>query len=467
MTGKLIQRLKKREFVMLMALSAAIVVLLVFLVKVEVSENIPNYVSHIGHEGEEQFIYHLQDGQMIEQKFSSPRDFDFATINFSDHDTTITGKTFLTVIDQETGELVEYQELDNQDIRYGQPVKFLQEGGRRGIVYCVILQFEGMGENGLGIYGYRLDEEGAMVDGKPSEYAVGVGTHSYTNIFKTLGCIVVGGIIFLILLTVILVTQTNLREEYLFLGIAIPMGILFLSFLSGNVVHDGSTHLAKTYHYSNILLGWGSYDTSNYVYLKEDEAEVFNSAYEDYRRENNVAYEFWETVEDFWENTTNDDLIKSHEFRGTSASSILEYFPGVFGITIGRIFGVSARLNLLIAKSMFLIFYIGTVFLAIRISPYLKTGIAFCALLPMAMYQAAGITYDSVVTAVAFLLIALFFKLREQKLTAGEMALYFMIVIVLGCCKGGFYLVCIGLLILWVEYCLVQHLLCCTIPQIS
>lgn len=32
---------------------------------------------------------------------------------------------------------------------------------------------------------------------------------------------------------------------------------------------------------------------------------------------------------------------------------------------------------------------------------------------------------------------------------------------------GGFYLVCIGLLILWVEYCLVQHLLCCTIPQIS
>ena len=107
MTGKLIQRLKKREFVMLMALSAAIVVLLVFLVKVEVSENIPNYVSHIGHEGEEQFIYHLQDGQMIEQKFSSPRDFDFATINFSDHDTTITGKTFLTVIDQETGELVE------------------------------------------------------------------------------------------------------------------------------------------------------------------------------------------------------------------------------------------------------------------------------------------------------------------------------------------------------------------------
>lgn len=439
----LMQRLKRRDFLILMAFSAAFAVFLILLVKVEISGNIPDYVSHIGHEGEEQFIYYLQDGQTIEQRFSSPHDFDFATINFSDHDTVISGKTFLTVKDEETGELLEYREINNSDIHYGQPVKFLQEGGQEGVAYLVELQFEGMGENGLGIYGYPSEEEGASVDGGLSEYAVGVGAHSYTNVFKTLVVVVIGVILFQIFFVGALVTQTKLKEEYLFLGIAVPIGVLFLSFLSVNSVHDGSTHLAKTYHYSNVILGRGESDASNRIMLKEDEAEVFNSMYENYRRENEVAYEFEESVEDFGKSSSNDEWVEGHRIRGTSASSFLEYFPGALGITLGRILGVSARMNLLIAKCMFFLFYIGAVFLAIRISPYLKMGIAFCGLLPMAMYQAAGITYDSVVTAMAFLLSALFFKLREQKLSGWEMALYFAAAVVLGCCKGGFYLVLI------------------------
>ena len=435
------QRLKRREFLILMAFSIAFAVALFLLAKVEIFGNIPDYVSHIGHEGEEQFIYHLQDGQIIEQEFSSPRDFDFASIHFSDHDTVITGKTFLTVMDQETGELLEYQEIDNPDIHYGKPVQFLQEGGKEGVIYLVRLQFEGMGENGLGIYGYPSEEEGASVDGGLSEYAVGVGAHSYTNVFKTLVVMIIGVILFQIFLVGALVTQTKLKEEYLFLGIAVPMGILFLSFLSVNAVHDGSTHLAKTYHYSNVILGRGEYDVSNRIMLKEDEAEVFNGMYENYRRENEVVYEFWESVEDFGKSSSNDEWVEGNRIRGTSASSFLEYFPGALGITLGRVLGVSARMNLLIAKCIFFLFYIGAVFLAIRISPYLKMGIAFCGLLPMAIYQAAGMTYDSVVTAMAFLLIALFFKLREQMLSGWEMALYFTAVVVLGCCKGGFYLV--------------------------
>ena len=437
----LMQRVKRREFLILMAFSIAFASLLLLLAKVEISGNIPDYVSHIGHAGEEQFIYYLQDGQVIEQEFSSPRDFDFATINFSDHDTTISGKTFLTVMDQKTGEILEYQEIANPDIHYGEPVQFLREGGREGVIYLVRLQFEGMGENGLGIYGYRSAERGVDVDGNLSEYAVGIGTHSYTNIFKILAAVVMGGILFQFFLAGFLVSQTTLQEEYLFLGIAIPIGILFLSFLSGNSVHDGGTHLAKTYHYSNCMMGRAESDTGNYVYLEEGEAAIFNEIGVDYRRENDIAYELWESVTDFRKKYSNDELIKSNEFRGTNASSFLEYFPGAIGITAGRILGVSARMNLIIAKAMFFLFYIGVVFLAIRISPYLKMGMAFCALLPMAMYQATGITYDSVVTAMAFLLAALFFKLREGRLSRCEIMLYFAAAVMLGCCKGGFYLV--------------------------
>ena len=127
---RVFQRFKKREFILLGGLSVAFVFLLLFLLKVELEGNIPKYVSHIGHEGEEQFIYHLQDGQKIKQDFVSPRDFDFATINFSDHDTSITGKTFLTVTEKESGELLEYREISNSDIHYGKSVPFLEKGGR-------------------------------------------------------------------------------------------------------------------------------------------------------------------------------------------------------------------------------------------------------------------------------------------------------------------------------------------------
>lgn len=438
---RMFQRGSKREFILLAGLSVVLALIVLLLIKVELEGNIPEYVSHVGHEGEEQFIYHLQDGQKIEQDFVSPRDFDFATVNFSDHDTSITGKTFLTVVEKESGEVLEYQEINNSDIHYGKPVSFLQKGGKEGVTYCLILQFEGMGENGLGIYGYRSDDKVALVDEEVSEYAVGVGTHTYTNIFNILTIIVLAGSVSLVFIEAYLIAYTKAKEEHLFLGIAVPIGMVFLLFLSGNIVHDGSTHLAKTYHYSNMLLGWDDQDKGSYVWLKKDEAEVFDAAYNDYRRENSVAYELWETVEDFWETAPNSERVQSHWFRGTSASSFWEYFPGALGITMGRLLGISARMNILLAKMMFLIFYIGAVFFSIRISPSLKTGIAFCGMLPMAMYQAAGITYDSVVIAVGFLLIALFLKWREQKPSKAEIVLFFAVGFILGCCKGGFYLV--------------------------
>lgn len=423
-------------------MSSMIILLLIFaLVKAELIGNVPDYVSHIGHEGEEQFIYSLQDEQIIVQEFNSPRDFDFATINFSDHDTAIQGKTFLTVKEKETDEIVDYLEINNSEIHYGQPVKFLQNGGKKDTVYSVLLQFEGMGENGLGIYGYQSEGNVAFINGKASEYAVGVGTHTYTDIFEVLALIVLAGIVILVFLEMFLAVWTTVKEEYLFLGIAVPLGLIFLVFLSGNIVHDGSTHLARTYHYSNVLLGWDDQDETSYVWLKKDEAEVFNSAYEDCRRENGAAYEFWATVEDFWKKAPDSEMVQSHWFRATSASSFWEHFPGALGITVGRILGFSARLNILFAKIMFLTFYIGAVFFAIRLTPYLKAGFAMAALLPMAMYQATGITYDSVVMATAFLLIALFFRWREQKPDRVETVLFFVLVFILGCCKGGFYLV--------------------------
>ena len=82
---------KNREFLILLFAAIGLSGALFLMLWTEFGGNIPDYATHIGHADEEQFIYYLSDSTMIEQTFESPQDFDFATLNFSDHDTTIQG----------------------------------------------------------------------------------------------------------------------------------------------------------------------------------------------------------------------------------------------------------------------------------------------------------------------------------------------------------------------------------------
>lgn len=436
-------RVKNRDFIITLLIACIFLGIIGLMAKSEISGNIPGYVTHIGHSGEEQFIYSLTNDYIIEQEFVSPKDFDFATINFSDHEKQISGKTFISVLDKTSNDIIYYKEVENSEIHYGDSVCIsIENGGKKKNPYILRLQFEGMGEEGLGIFGFKTDEYDmpAIINGETGDYSVGVGTHTYTSCYKILTAAVFLMIFFIIIISLLLVSQSRLSEEYLFLGIIVPVGITFLLFLSVNVVHDGGTHLAKVYHYSNVLLGWDDKDTSSYVYLKTDEAKAFDEIYVNYRRDNEVAQHFWDTIDEFDNRAADNQLVMSHEYRGTSASSLFEYFPGVIGLTLGRLFGGSARFNILFAKIFFFVFYAAMAFYAIKISPYLKSALAFTVLLPMGIYQATGITYDSVVMAVCIVIIALFFRAREGMLSKGNCLILLIFSVILGCVKGGFYL---------------------------
>lgn len=428
------RKIKNREFLLMLLLAFGTMTGCLIAVKIEISNDIPNYATHVGHEGEEQFIYCLTDEDVIEQEFVSSQDFDMATLHFSDHDQTISGKTFISVKEKGTGTQMFYEEKSNSEIHYGDLVK-LEFQGKAGVNYVLKLEFEGMGGNGLGIFGFPESGE------ETESYKIAIGFHTYTKRFEGLVRWILFIIFCTLLISVILVTCTELSEEYLFLGIAIPVGIAFLSFLSINVVHDGGTHLAKVYHYSNVLLGKGAQDNYSCVLLREDEAEVFNEIYEERNRENPTREIYWDTIEGFDNKKESNNWVLSHEYRETSGNSFWEYFPGVFGMTIGRIIGGSPRFNIFLAKIFFFVFYIIMVFWAIKISPNFKSVLAFGALLPMNLYQATGITYDSVVTAFSMMILALFFKARTESLSRKEVLILFGCSAFLGCCKGGFYLV--------------------------
>lgn len=443
MLEKIINKIKNREFIIIMFLACVAALGCILMVKVEIEDNIPTYATHMGHEEEEQFIYYLTDDDVIIQEFTSPQDFDMITLHFSSHDQRIPGKTFISIIDKETEEIVCYEEKPNEEIDYTKLVELeLSDIGQADRNYILTLRFEGMGDKGLGIFGFPVSEnrKPALVSDTISEYEVAIGTHTYTTEYKKLVARVVLIMICILIISAILVSATNLSEEYLFLGIALPVGVAFLMFVSVNVVHDGGTHLATVYHYSNVLLGQSDEDVTGYVKLRTDEAQAFRQIYENYNRENNVLGHYWDTVEHFWDKGISGEWELSHEYGEQSASSILEYFPAVFGMTFGRIIGGSARFNILLVKIFCFLFYVGMVFWAIKITPCFKTVIAFAALLPMSMYQATGITYDTTVMAVSMVIIALFFKARSVALNKREIITLFVLSMALGCCKGGFYL---------------------------
>lgn len=438
-----VQNWKENDFWKMLLFTMTVIIALCVLAKVEISDHIPTYATHMGHAGEEQFIYNLSDTDVIEQEFESPKDFDMVSLHFSDHDTSINGKTIISINEKTTGNLVYYEEKDNSEISFGKLVELnFEDVGKKEESYILHLSFEGMGEKGLGLYGFKISDEesGAVINGQTSEYKIAIGTHTYTNIYGNLVILILVMLGLTLLISMVFVFRTELKEEYLFLGIALPIGIAFLLFLSVNSVHDGATHLAKVYHFSNVILGESDEDRYGNVSLSGEEAEAFKEFFEERNRENNIAGIFYDTVTQFGKESKTANRVLSHDYRETSASSFFEYFPGVIGMTIGRILGGSVCGNILLAKLFGFAFYVTMIFMAIRISPGFKNVIAFTGLLPMGLYQATGITYDSVVLATGLIIFALYMRAREEGLSVQNIVLLFCLSYILGCCKGGFYL---------------------------
>lgn len=446
---KFIRKYKNDFLLITIAIIILIIFALLFIFKIWV--NVPTYVTHTGNKDEEQFIYDFTNDILIQQDFKCERKFDFITLSFSDHDKEINGKTIVSIKEKESEKTIYYGEIDNRQIHYGDYVEIpFEPKGRAHIVYTITL-YEVQNEDiSLGIYGFLVEntDMAAEVNGQKTDYALSIGIHSYTDLYKVLILFVAFTLMIMILICIWLTCKVTNKEEILFLSIAIPLGAIFLSFLSINPVHDGPTHLAKVYHYSNIILGRGGLDTGGYVYLSDDEAACFDSLFSDIYRENEQAQIFWEVYNDFGNSASIEDLVVSHEYRETSASSFWEYFPGILGMTIGRFFNGSARFNILLAKVFFYVFYVFSCYSAIKIAPRLKTVIAFTALLPMSIYQATGITYDSIVIAIVLLIIAFWLKAREVELSRREWLFVFILSYIIGCCKGGFYTIILFLFFL-------------------
>jgi uncharacterized membrane protein len=120
----------------------------------------------------------------------------------------------------------------------------------------------------------------------------------------------------------------------------------------------------------------------------------------------------------------------------------LPYLPAAIMIKIGMLFkdnpvwiGWWGRIGSLLA-------YLIIVFCAIKILPHFKGFLMAVALSPMALFQGASITYDTLSLAFIFLLFALVIKFyfQEKPISNKQVLFYFFIAFLHRCTKDGYFI---------------------------
>ena len=94
------------------------------------------------------------------------------------------------------------------------------------------------------------------------------------------------------------------------------------------------------------------------------------------------------------------------DFAAAAVYPPVPYVPSAIGIRIGRLFGGSAFVLVLLARLASLAAFIAIVALAIRRLPTRAWVLAVLALTPVALFQAATVSADAITTALALLVVA-------------------------------------------------------------
>lgn len=420
--------------------------------KVELSSNILPYASHQSSRDEVQIIHDFISGMEIRQRFQSYSDFDFISFNFADHDQRLKGKLGILIREVDSGETIIYEEMDMSSVWYGDPVKISfesVEGGKANTQYEITLVASETEEVSLGVFGYKEEENSAVINGEKSEYALSFGIHSNTSLYFNISKIIL--LISAITIFVVIVYTFKLKssEENMFLILAIPFVWGMLLLWPGNDVYDQGRHQNTVYHYSNVLLGCGEQDGVTKLQMRKcdivdkEELKVLNTPVNAQAQ----AYHYY--VNKMWDTASEKDMIivDISDNPLVTDGLCIQYIPGIIGMTLARLLGCNYFCMLTITRLAIIGFYLIMCYYAIYKIPVLKMMVAFIAALPMNLYQASGISYDSFTFAVGIVVFAFIIKLWYFGLEKKDWLSLGIFVFLLGNCKGGVYLSLIVLML--------------------
>lgn len=413
--------------------------LMIILIRSKLHQEILSYITYQENVDSLLLVPGLQEGDLVEQDFSSQYDFNCITLDFANDNASSDGDVRIEVWDLNDNILLADEYLAGSSIFSGNSVEIpLLQNGRSNALYRIKIKSESIGQNGIGVYGYKdeTSQNLARINGVPSEYVLSIGIHEYSNSFLNLFRLTLSILVLGFLVLGFFCTRKKLEPQIFFLIIAIPLGLIFLSFLSANPINDEDVHFASSYHYANVILGMGDSDTEQSLIMRNDDTILkYSSECMDSRNAQNYGY-----IVKNWKLGLHDDGYKKGiEWRNTSCGNYFVYFPSIAAIVIARLLGLGTYPMMMLAKLFPFILYLIGIYYSIKITPIGKHLLLFIGALPMSLQQATGISYDTISIIILFLVISLILKAYYECLTKRQWILLVVLSACLGFCKGGIY----------------------------
>lgn len=236
-------------------------------------------------------------------------------------------------------------------------------------------------------------------------------------------------------------------EKVYFLS-AISLGILMSLVISIDTVPDEPSHMDTAYALSNEILRIPESKKPGYIYKR---VEDINSDAEERQSLSVKNYE--------WMYSRLYLLAKDKTLVECSARSNLAnggkvyYIPQALGISVGRLFSLGFLPTMMLGRLFSLLCYVMLTYFSLKKIPVGKVSLFLVGILPISLQQAASMSYDGMINAVALLYIAYNIHMfyNEEQVTIIDITVIALTGSLLATVKGGTYIpLCfLPLMLLW------------------
>ncbi len=236
-----------------------------------------------------------------------------------------------------------------------------------------------------------------------------------------------------------LLRKKSFSMPQFFLVSVIPLSLVYLLMLAPWSAPDSNSHFTAAYRFSNRILGC----PRDEEWLgRADDAEFYRLLW---RNGNPKLRDYVGLTSDIKILADDKSLVEMpfdiEKGEAMKYYSILNYWPQIFGLTVGRLLGLSSFLCIYLARVCILLFYIAACYHAIKLVPIGKSIFTLIPLLPISLVMSSAISYDSMVLPVSLNLVAnilALYKTPEDKRRMFETMIWAFMA---GAVKGGGYLI--------------------------
>lgn len=231
-----------------------------------------------------------------------------------------------------------------------------------------------------------------------------------------------------------------------YVPVALLLGLIFNFVIMVHGVPDEPWHIDTAYKYSNYILGIEDTGYAGSIYKRHCDVIM-----EDMLINEVESNSYYQLANHLWERPADTELVAVASIDTSNQAPGIVFIPCALGISIGRLLGFSALLTLSLGRLMNLLTFVLLTWLAIRLIPYGKNMLGMVSLLPIAMQQGASASYDAVINGVLFLFIASCYKIyKSESVKIREYILPIVLAMLIALVKGGVYLpICLLLVMLY------------------